>query len=175
MNVSRRRLLKAAPYVAAIPVLAAAGCTTLGTVTPTIAVSKISGYFQAAVNGLSAIVLSSAIQADLGASGTTTAKNALADAQNVLNDVTAAATTVASATAQGWAQEIQTDANAVLPLVSTIPGLPASVTTIITAVEVVLPILLAAVGSQLAASARAAAPTTMTIDQALAILKAPKV
>jgi hypothetical protein len=174
MNMTRRGLLKLAPAVAALPVLAAAGCTTFSTVTPTVAIATVSGYFQAAVNGLAAIVADPTIQTDLGAN-LKTVQNALTDAGNVLKDVIGAATTVAAATAQGWAQEIQTDANTVLPLIEAIPGLPASATTIITAIQVVLPILLAAVGSQLAASARAAAPTTMTLTQALAVLKAPKV
>lgn len=172
MNMTRRGLLKAAPAAACLPILAAAGCE-LGT-SPVIAVNLISGYVQAAVTGLKAIAADPNIQADLGSNASKVA-DAVDDAQNVLDDVKAAATSIATGTAQGWAQEIQADANIALPLVLAIPGLPASANEIVVAIQVVLPILLATVGSELAASARKAAPTSMTLDQAMAILKAPKV
>lgn len=172
MNMTRRGLLKAAPAAACLPVFAAAGCAQF--TSPVIAVNLISGYVQAAVAGLVAIDADPNIQADLGSNQSKVA-DAIKDAQNVLTVITQAGTSIATATGQGLAQELQADANVVLPLVLAIPGLPASANEIVVAIQVVLPILLATVGSELAVSARRAAPTTMTVDQAMAILKAPKV
>jgi hypothetical protein len=172
MNVSRRSLLKAAPYAAAIPVLAAAGCA--GTVVTTVAVDAISSDIQLVVAGLTAADADPAIQADLGAASQKVVAAALADANTVVLDLKAAGDTVSLATGQGWAQEIQSDANAVIGLVSVIPGLPASTTGYIVAVQVLLPIILSTVQSVLASSARRGAPTTMTPAQARAVLAALK-
>jgi len=173
MLATRRDILKYVPAIAALPVFAAAGCAA--TPATTIEISKISSYFTLAQNGLVAILASPVIQGDLGPANFANANAALGDVKAVVADVEGVVGSVTLATAQGWAEEVQSDANVVLPLVAVIPGLPESAAAIITAVQVVLPILLAAVQSGLASSARKAAPSGMTLDQAIAILKAPKV
>ncbi len=126
------------------------------------------------MNGLAALDADPNIKADLGSNQTKVAA-AVVDAQNVLTDLKDAGQVIATNVSQGFAREIQGDANEVLPLVLAIPGLPSSAVEIVTAIQVVLPILLATVGSELATSARQAAPATMTVDQAMAILAAPKI
>jgi hypothetical protein len=169
MNLSRRSLAGYAGGLLAATALA--GCATASSGT-TVTVSTIEGYAQDVINGVVALTASPSILALLTASQVAAVNAATADAQTVLTQVTSAGTTVLLATAQGWAQQIETDANTVVGLLALVPGIPAAASTIITAIDVLLPILLTSV--QIAVPAKAM-QGGMSVPQARAILAAPKV
>jgi hypothetical protein len=169
MNVSRRTL---AGYAGAfLAATALAGCATASSGTSVI-VSTIEGYAQDVINGVSALVASPSITALLSASQVASVTGALKDANTILGEITGAGTTVILGTAQGWAQQIETDTNTVVGLLADVPGIPASATVIIDAINVLLPILLTSV--QLAVPAKAVRGG-MSVNQAEQILAAPKV
>jgi hypothetical protein len=137
----------------------------------TVAVNAFSAYASAVLSGLSSIANSSTIAADLGTDAEEAVNNALADATKIEGEIVDAANTIVAATTSGgWATEIQTDANTVLNFVENLTTLPAGATTVITAIRTVLPILLSTAGVIVAA----AAPSTgMSVNDAMATLKAP--
>ena len=169
MNLSRRSL---AGYAGALlAATALAGCATASSGT-TITVSTIEGYAQDVLNGIAALTAAPSITALLSASQVAAVNAALADANTVLSSIKAAASSVLLGTAQGWATQIETDANTVVGLLADVPGIPASATIIIQAVNALLPILLTSV--QLAVPAKAT-QGGISVDQAMAVLANPKV
>jgi hypothetical protein len=138
----------------------------------TVTVNKIEGYFQSVVNGINALAASPAILALMSATQVAAVNALSANAQTVINEVEAAASTVLQGTAQGWASQIEVDFNQLVALLGSIPGVPANATTIIEAINVLLPILLASVQAAVPTMAK---PSGMSPDQATAILANPKV
>jgi hypothetical protein len=167
MLLTRRSIGGLAAGLLATSALAACG----GQAQDQIAVNKFQAFADAVLAGLSSIGNSSTIMADLGSDASEAVSNALSDATKVVGEIDAAANTVVAAiTSSGWATEVQTDANTVLNFVATVANLPAGAQTVITAIKTVLPILLSTAGVVLAASA---APTGMSLNDAMATLKAP--
>jgi hypothetical protein len=91
-----------------------------------------------------------------------------------LTDLSNAASAMATATTQSAqqtvVQQVETDVNAIVKAASAIPGLPAQVTVALTAAQVLLPVIEAAVN--LIVPASAAAANAMTPDVARLVLKA---
>lgn len=167
MLATRRDLGKLGLGLFALPVV---GCAS-GTST-TVATSVILGDVTLALNALESVDASTVIETDLGTVKQKAVFDALTDANQVLTDINASAAQISFATAQGWVEEINSDADVILPILLSVAGLTPAESEALTAVQVILPILLAAVGSSLATSRRAAAPKSMSAAQARAVLKA---
>jgi hypothetical protein len=170
MNLSRRSLAGYAGALLASTALAA--CTTPQQASATVVVSSIEGYVQDVINGVTALTASASITSLLTPTEVSAVNGAVSDATTVLADIKAAASTVILTTAQGWAAQVEGDVNTVVGLLALVPGIPSAASTIIEAINVLLPILLTSV--QLAVPAKAS-QSGMTPSQAHVILTNPKV
>jgi hypothetical protein len=154
--------MKLFPTIAIASALALGACTTAQ-------VSETETYATQVLAGLSAVLSSPRIEADLGAN-LAKAQAALADANEANAVLTGAASSLVSATTQSAAQQISADTETVVALVDAIPGVPASVSTIVTALGVVVPVMLASVDIAMPSKAT---PSGMSLQQAQSILSHP--
>ena len=162
--MNRRSLLRASALGLPVAVLLAA----CGSTAPT--VSSVETYAQNVLNGLSAVLALPTIQADLGAN-LAKAQAALDDAQAAYAALTGGVGSLINTTSQTTTQQISSDATTILGLVQMVPGIPSAVATILTAIQVVLPVMLASVG----VTSTKAAPSSMSLHDAMAALSSPKV
>lgn len=156
------------------------GCATTpstpGTTPPaavTVAVNDIENYIQSFLNGVTALSSSSMIIKLLTPDQLSNISSDVASAQVVLAQVKASAETVLLATAQNWATEIETDVNAVTKILGVIPGLPGTAVTIIDAINALLPVFLSSVQVAITNKGAYGGASTMSPDQARAILAKP--
>lgn len=141
-----------------------AACATNGGFNSTTA----AAYAQDILSGLTAIDSSTVIRADMGTATTAKVDAALADAVTAVGVLTNVGQAITLNSAQAAVTQIQSDVNIILPLVAAVPGLPASASTVITALQVVLPILLTTVELSAPVSAKAGG---MSLSDAQGILK----
>ena len=162
--MNRRSLLRASALGLPVAVLLAA----CGSTAPT--VSSVETYAQNVLNGLSAVLALPTIQADLGAN-LAKAQAALDDAQAAYAALTGGVGSLINTASQTTTQQISSDATTILGLVQMVPGIPSAVATILTAIQVVLPVMLASVG----VTSTKAAPSSMSLHDAMAVLSSRKV
>lgn len=167
-ELTRRRF--GAFFVALGATTALAACSTTAAVT--VLISKFSTYATEAQNFIDSVADAESLAGVLSEADAALITGYASTVDGVIQDITAAATstlaTVSLATAQGWVAAIESSVSSAVTLLDKYGvAIPAAVTTVITSVETVLPVLLAAVELASVAAARG----SMTLVQAEANLK----
>lgn len=160
--------------VAAVGLLA--GCATAGGgFNP----STVAFYAEDIEDGVTAILASPTIQADLTPADFANVSAAVNQIEATTKLLEVASGGISQATALGYVQQIESDTNIVISTVSAVKTLPPEAITVMTAIEVIEPIILASV--QAATTPPAPAPAAkatvsgMTPAQAHTILSAKPV
>lgn len=140
---------------------------------------SVAFYAEDIENGLSAILASPTIQADLTPAQFVQMTAALGKVEATTKLLEVASGQITQATALGYVQEIESDTNTIIAIASTAKGLSPEAVTVMTAIQVIEPIILASVQAGLATNtppAQAKATLSgMTPDQAANILSAKPV
>jgi len=162
--MNRRDFVRA---LALAPIAGATACSMSGG-TSTIDLTQIAGDVADITAGLTALAATPAIQAALSPATLQTLTTALSEAKAMAAQISGATTAVALPTAQGWVQTLANDVSTMLALVNAVPGLPPQVSSVVTAIQTLLPLVEVAVSL---ASTAAVAATPMTPTQAREILQ----
>lgn len=150
-------------------------CAVKPTTTPVVVapgqtvVSTFSKYAIEVENGLSALVLAPNVQALLTSDVLAKIEATLADVRGVLRLIFVATPTVSTAQAQSWVTQVESGASEIADILTATPGIPPTVIVVIDALEVVVPLMIAATGILLTK----ALPSTLTPAQAEQILIKP--
>lgn len=161
--ISRRFLFSTVAPAAVLVSLS--GCATIGQALDSTLASVVADV-QTAVSGAGAI-LPYLAGLNLPAAVTSTVQTVLADLQTVASSIAGVAT---QAAAQPLVQKLATYVGTLVAtlLGAGVTGLPAIVTTILQALQVLIPAIAAAIGM---VGVAAAAPTNMSVGSARAYLK----
>jgi len=145
VSASRRAFLRGTSGLLAAGALAA--CTTTNGVT-TISVSAISENVQSIEAGIMALEAAPAVSGLLSSSAVTSFNTALAQIKTVAAEVEAnSGGTVSVTTGQGWVTALESAVSAALALITPFSSqLPAAASTVIAAIQTLLPIVEAVVG-----------------------------
>jgi len=139
--------------------------------------SQVAFYAEDIEAGVTAILASPTIQADMTPTQFAQVSTAVNDIEATTKLLEASSGTLTQAAALGYVQEIETDTDLVISTVSALPNLPASAVTVMTAIQVIEPIILASVQAGLTppvpAPAAKATLSGMTTAQAQGVLAHP--
>jgi hypothetical protein len=164
-DLSRRQL--GAFFVAGAALAGLSACAT----SPTVSLSTFETYAQNVVTGIEALASSVSVTSLLTAAQISSLNSYVTAAKTALSQIESAASAVILSSAQGYVSAIQTAVSQAISIINSYVSLPTSVTQIITAIETVMPVLVAAVQLSLVAAKR----TGMSLQDAQTILAHPQI